>query len=194
MITVDYYSDFFEVDRLSDKTAKEVVSKLKAIVARHGIPDTFVSNNGPPYSSKEFRNFMQKYEIEHVTSSPGYPQSNGKAENAVKTAKWLMTKALHDESDPYVAVLDWRNTPTKNMDCSPVQRLFGRRTKTLLPTTNKLLKPRVVEGVKNSLLRRKEETKFYNHGSKEFGKLTGGEKHFVVTRNGLKHVSKVKLI
>ena len=42
MMTVDYYSSFFEVDRLTSKTAKEVVKKLKAHLARHGIPDQLV--------------------------------------------------------------------------------------------------------------------------------------------------------
>ena len=36
MVTVDYYSSFFfEVDRLTSKTAEEVVKKLKAYLARH---------------------------------------------------------------------------------------------------------------------------------------------------------------
>ena len=39
-------------------------------------------------------------------SSPGYPQSNGKAENSVKTAKRLIKKALHAGADPYLAILD----------------------------------------------------------------------------------------
>ena len=42
MITVDYYSSLFEVERLASKTAKEVVKKLKAHLARHGIPDQLV--------------------------------------------------------------------------------------------------------------------------------------------------------
>ena len=39
LITVDYYSNYFEVDRLTSKTAKEVINKKKANFARHGIPD-----------------------------------------------------------------------------------------------------------------------------------------------------------
>ena len=42
MITVDYYLSLFEVERLASKTAKEVVKKLKAHLARHGIPDQLV--------------------------------------------------------------------------------------------------------------------------------------------------------
>ena len=57
VVLVDYYSDFFEVDRLSDKRSNEVVRKLKAHFARHGCPETMCSDNGPPFNSKdcEFR-------------------------------------------------------------------------------------------------------------------------------------------
>lgn len=128
MVTVDYYSSFFEVDRMTSKTADEVVKKLKAHLARHGIPDQFVSVNGQPFSSAKFQQFADTYGFEHIKSSPTYPQSNGKVENTVKTAKHLLEKAVKSEQDPYLALLDWRNTPTEILNSSPVQRLFGRRT------------------------------------------------------------------
>jgi len=37
-----------------------------------------------PFSSHEFREFVASYEFEVITSSPGYPQSNGKAKNTSK--------------------------------------------------------------------------------------------------------------
>ncbi|XP_022785752.1 uncharacterized protein K02A2.6-like [Stylophora pistillata] len=73
MVTVDYYSSFFEVDRMTSKTADEVVKKLKAHLARHGIPDQFVSVNGQPFSSAKFQQFADTYGFEHIKSSPTYP-------------------------------------------------------------------------------------------------------------------------
>ena len=63
-------------------------------MARHGIPDKIVSDNGPQFSSQEFRMFNDCYEFDHITSFPTYPQSNSKAENAVKTVQRIMLKAL----------------------------------------------------------------------------------------------------
>ena len=57
VVTVDYYSSFFEVDKLRSKTVEEVVKKLKAHLARHGIPDQLVSDNGQPFSSAKFQEF-----------------------------------------------------------------------------------------------------------------------------------------
>ena len=113
LITADYYSSFFEIDRLYYKTAKEIISKLKVHLSRHGLPDQLISDNGPPFNAFAFADFAHAYNFEHITSSPGYPQSNGKIENAVKTAKNLMTKAVESEQDPHLALLDWRNTPRK---------------------------------------------------------------------------------
>ena len=141
LICVDYYSNFFEVDRLYKKTASKVIKTIKGHIARHGLVDELVSDNGPPFNSRDFSDFARSYEFKHTTSSPGYPQSNGKAENSVKTVKRLIKKALHAGSDPYLALLDWRNTPTEGVGSSPAQRLFGRRTKTLMPATKVLLHP-----------------------------------------------------
>ena len=67
------------------------------------------------------------------------------AEKAVQTVKRLMTKARHDGNDPYLALLEYRNTPWSGTLGSPAQRLMGRRTKTLLPVSSTLLKPETIE-------------------------------------------------
>ena len=100
LVCVDYHSDYFELDRICDKKGKEVISRLKSQFARHGIPVQVLSDNGPPLSSKEFQKFVSVYEFEHLTSSPRYPQSNGKVENAVKIAQSIMKKARDAGSDP----------------------------------------------------------------------------------------------
>lgn len=39
LVCVDYYSDYFEVDRIFGKKGKEVISRIKSQFDRHGIPD-----------------------------------------------------------------------------------------------------------------------------------------------------------
>ena len=80
--------------------------------------------------------------MEHLTSSPGNSKANGKAESGMKTAKRLLRKSIKAGKDPYLAILDYRNTLTQGMVSSPAQRLMSRRTKTLLPTTQYLLLPK----------------------------------------------------
>ena len=68
-------------------------------------------------------------------------------ESAVKTVKRLIKKVSEDNTDPWLAILEHRNTPTEGMNSSPAQRLLSCRTRTLLPTSEKLLKPQLAEGV-----------------------------------------------
>ena len=169
MVTVDYYSNFFEVDSLTTKTAVEVIRKLKAHLTKHGIPDQVTSDNGQPFASANFNEFAS-------TSSPLYAQSNGKAENAVKTAESLLEKATKSKRDPYLSLLDWRNTPTEGLNSSPAQRLFGRRTKTLLPTSNHLLKPKIPKEVEDKLtLKKAKQAMYYDRGTKELEELLPGD-------------------
>ena len=60
LITVDYLSNFWEIDRLYDLGSKAVISKLKSHFARYGIPSTVVSDNGPQFSSEDFAKFARK--------------------------------------------------------------------------------------------------------------------------------------
>ena len=74
------------------------------------------------------------------------------AESAVKMAKRLVREAVESNKDPYLAILDYRNTPTQGTDFSPAQCSSDRHTRTLLPTSSNLLKPKEIgnEHVKQS--------------------------------------------
>lgn len=126
LITVDYYSDYWELDRLIDTTSETVVQCTKAHFARYGIPNTVVTDNGPQFRSQEYAQFSQEWEFEHTTSSPYHYQNNVRAEAVVKIAKKLMSKAAKDHKDLQLTVLDWRNMPTESSHSSPVQKLHSR--------------------------------------------------------------------
>lgn len=177
MVTVDYFSGFFEVDRMNvNKKADEVILKLKAHFARHGIPRQLCSDNGPPYNSAKFEDFAHGYEFEHITSSPRYAQSNGKAESAVKIAKTLIAKAHKAGADVHLALLDYYNTPTEALDSSPAQRLFSRRTRTIMPTSDRLLQPSIPLDVKDKMVKKKLKSQvYYNQATKELDTLHRGE-------------------
>ena len=98
LITVDYYSNFWEIDRLYDTLSKTVIYKMKAHFARYGIPEQLVTDNGPQFSSSRFHNFTTKYDIQHTTSSPHHPQSNGKAVTLLN----VRSKALKSQRDVMV--------------------------------------------------------------------------------------------
>ena len=137
LVVVDYYSKYVEVQSLSLTTSAAVVTSLKAIFSRHGIPATFVSDNGPQFSSEEMRTFAKEYGFKHTTSSPYYPKSNGQAERTVKTVKHL----LSNSPDPYLALLSYRATPLPFCGLSPAELSMGRKIRTDLPQPQQNLLP-----------------------------------------------------
>ena len=141
LVVSDYYSSYIEVENISRANTSGVERALKAMFALYGVLDALVTDNGPQFTSAEFARFASNWGFEHITSSPRYPQSNGKAENAVKTVKRLFTKCRETGQSEFLALLDWRNTPTEGVGTSPVQHFLGRCCTTLLPMTGALLKP-----------------------------------------------------
>ena len=83
LLVVDYFSRYPEVLQLTSTTSMSVISALKSVFSRHGIPEIVRSDNGPQYSSAEFMSFASSYGFQHLTSSPKFPQSNGQGERAV---------------------------------------------------------------------------------------------------------------
>ena len=77
----------------------------------------------------------------------------------------------------FQALLEWRNTPSEGIDTSPAQRLVGRRCKTLLPTTEGLLKPRfsLVTDVSKLHNQKAKQKRFYNRGKRSLAPLKPGE-------------------
>jgi len=90
LITVDYYFSFWEIDALENTRSGTVIRELKSQFARHCIPEKCMSDNGTQFSSDEFQEFSRHWNFRHITSSPKYPQTNGKVEAAVKSAKTIL--------------------------------------------------------------------------------------------------------
>ena len=137
IVIVNYFSRYPEVIRLRSTTSQSVITALKSAFARHGIPETAVSDNGPQFSSEEFAAFANAYLFTHVMSSPRFPASNGQAERTVKTVKNL----LKDAEDPFLALLSYRSTPLPWCGKSPAELLMGRSLRNTLPQTKDRLIP-----------------------------------------------------
>ena len=178
LITVDYFSNFWEVDVLDSPRASQVIRKLKAHFARYGIPSVLISDNGSQFVGEAFQTFAKTYEFDHKTSSPRYPQSNGMAESAVKTAKNLLMKAIDSGRDPYLAILDYRNTPSQDSGLSPAQRSLGRRTRTLLPMSSRLLQPKGIDTTvekKMNKLKNMKSAWYHDRTAKDLVPLNEGD-------------------
>lgn len=168
LVVIDYYSNFPEMALLSNLSSSCVITHVKSIFARHGIPYMVMSDNGPCFSSREWQKFAEQYDFKHVTSSPLYPQSNGKAEKGVHILKQLLKKAADSDSDPYLALLSYRTSP---LECglSPAELLMNRKLRTTLPSYTK---PEKYPKMHQKLQRQKVKQKlFYDRTAKQLPPL-----------------------
>ena len=135
----------------------------KVCICTTCIPSEVISDNGPEYSSKEFESFAKSWVFKHTITSTLNPQANGLVEKAVQTVKSLLTKVKQDSRDPYLALLEYRNTPIEDVG-SPAQILTSRRLRSIIPTSDALLKPKVLDAhkvmEKMELKQRKEKHYF----------------------------------
>ena len=176
LVIADSYSGFFDFSVLASITSFSVIQCLKKWFAAHGVPETLRCDEGTQLVSREMRKFAEEWNFSVETSSPYHKRSNGLAERYVQEAKLLLMKCAADKSDMYLALLNQRNTPNGNLG-SPVQRLMGRRTRGTLLTSERLLKPQLIQNVSHKLQEKRSKYKeHHDRGTKLQQPLSVGQK------------------
>lgn len=174
LVTVDYYSKYPEFQELPDKSAFAVIMMLKDLFARHGIPETLMSDN-MPFNSQEFRSFAKSWGIQLLTSSPTYAQSNGQAERCIQIIKRMIKKAADEGSDVFLALLEYRNTPITGTSFSPAQMLMGRALRTKIPVTEGKLIPATVKPQHQLTQQKSKQKAYYDRTAKTLRQLKPGD-------------------
>ena len=167
---------------LYSTSSASVITHLKSFFARHGIPETVMSDNGPQYASKEFAAFAAEQGFIHATSSPNHPSANGSAERAVRTVKQLLESA----DDPYDALLCYRSTPQAN-GYSPAEMLMNRKLRTKLPMASQQRIPAVPNrsslAERENIAREKHKNNFdTRHKARTLSTLYPGDVVFIKDR------------
>lgn len=161
LIVIDAHTKWLEVFETSSTAAHLAIENLRTLFARFGIPKVCVSDNGPPFSSAEFKGFLNANGIQHKTSPPYHPQSNGQAENSVKYVKHKLQSAIRDNKDVSIAInrilLDYRNAIHVTTNETPARLMFGRNLRTRFD----LLRP----SVSSAVAQKQEKQKSYCKGT-----------------------------
>ena len=100
VLICDYFSKFPFLYR-AKTSFWSLRDRLIDLFSIEGYPDEIVSDNGPPFQSKEFAKFLSGLGIKHTTSSPGYPRSNGFIERHIQTVK-NMQQQFHPMKDQMI--------------------------------------------------------------------------------------------
>ena len=184
LVAVDGFSGWlFVADLGPNAPAAKLISAVRDIFCRVGVPDIIWSDGGPQFTSNAFQTFLRNWQVTHERSSPEYPQSNGKAESAVKAAKKLLRRCWCQRDqrlDPERwtrGILQLRNTPGPD-GLSPAQLVYGRPVQDALPAHRRLFAAswqRASDAIEAAAAARREKIEqTYNQSARDLTELNVG--------------------
>ena len=132
------YTGWPEVHQVNGK-ATTLIRICRNMFSQYGVPEEIASDGGPPFQSYEWKQFLKQWGIHQRISSANYPQSNGRAELAVKSCKRMLHEntgksGCLDTTSVVKALLQYRNTPLSGIGMSPSYMLYGRQMRDALPS------------------------------------------------------------
>ena len=148
MFDLDGYLYLVYVDRLtgfpevaffpSSSSSTTVINVLREFFSRWGVPEEVSLDGAPNYTSSEITEWLKSWGVSCRISSAYYPQSNGRAEVAVKSVKRLLRGNTGPRGSLCTdkvakALMQFRNTPMRNGDKSPAELALGRPIRDTLP-------------------------------------------------------------
>ena len=133
LILVDAHSKWVEIFKTKGTATSDVIRCLQHVYAIFGLPVSIVSDNGPCFTSVEFKQFLNKGGVKHVTTAVYKPATNGLAEKMVQTFKNMLRKT----KEPVGLAIDrflfhYRITPHSTTGVSPAELMFGRKLRNKL--------------------------------------------------------------
>ena len=103
LVETYYFSKWVEAEAFASVKDKDVVQFVwKNTVFRFGIPQSIVTDNGPQFDNRVYRNFYDELKIKNLYSIPRYPQSNDQTESSNKTLLIALKKRLHSAKGKWV--------------------------------------------------------------------------------------------
>lgn len=156
LLLIDSFSRWLDVKQMKSTTGDKVIAELRTIFTYFGLPHSIVSDNGPPFSSKEFLKFCKNNNIVCLKSPPYHPQSNGWAECGVRTVKQSLRKmSLESGNGSDMALtlarflIKYRNTPVTTTGIPPNDCIFRYRPVILMDALTSKAKQSVKQTTEN---------------------------------------------
>ena len=128
LLIIDAHSKWMDIHCVNSATSSMTIEKLRTTFASHGLPEIAVTDNGSNFMSSEFKSFLQKNGVRHITSAPYHPSSNGLVERAVRTFKQGMKKQTDGTVETKLNrfLVSYCITPQSTTGESPGQLPWGR--------------------------------------------------------------------
>ncbi len=137
MVVIDHYSRFPVVQVLQNTDCAMVLRKLDSMFKLLGRPLEVTSDNGPPFSAKDFSDGLANLGVRHRRITPLHPEANGLTERLNRGLNKAIRAAVSDGNNWKEAVEDWlmayRLTPHSSTGLPPADLMFGRKVNGPIP-------------------------------------------------------------
>jgi hypothetical protein len=173
LVVVDVFSNFWDAVPVSSEGAQGTCNACMKFFGAFGPPRGFRSDGGSGLQSQEFRSFLVRWGVVWLPpSSAEYPQSNGKAESAVKAFK-LLKERVRSPEEYYFGLMMWRATRNRS-GLSPAELFLGRILATPLqrPCQNTVAWSDVKQTIEGNQISQKRT---YDRGSRDIVAPVAGQ-------------------
>jgi len=172
LIVIDAHSKWMEVEIVNSATAPATIEHLR-LIARFGLPEVMVTNNGTRFTSSEFQELAQCNNIRHVRTAPYHPSSNGLSKRAVQTFKLGIKKQLTGTLQTKLSrfLFHYRLTPNATTGVAPAELMLARRPRSHLDF--------VVPKMKNRVQQQQQKQKIQHDQHSQARLFTQGDLVFI---------------
>lgn len=133
----DYYSRFLVAAAISSTDFSSTRKFFDQVFDQYGFPEAMKTDNGPPFNSKDYKEYCEDRGINPVFSWPLTPQQNGMAERGMQIINKAMQTASIENTDyrkTLAEAVRAQNTAVhRTTNVAPSDMMFSRKLRRALP-------------------------------------------------------------
>ncbi|GFX87351.1 hypothetical protein TNCV_3369211 [Trichonephila clavipes] len=162
---IDAFTKFVWLYPVKSTSSRDALEKLKQQEITFGNPHRIITDKGTAFTSKEFREYCENENIQHLSITTGIPRGNGQIERIHSSLIPILSKLSIDDASKWYKFVPavqrtLNSTISRSTQMTPFQLLTGvkMRTKQDLEIL-KLLEEEIVETFTENREKIREEAK-----------------------------------
>ncbi|XP_041979296.1 uncharacterized protein K02A2.6-like [Aricia agestis] len=131
---IDAFTKFTWIFPTKSTTSKETLDKLRILQQCFGNPNRIITDKGSAFTSKDFKDYCEEEEIQHITITTGVPRGNGQVERVHRTIISVLTKLCIEEPSSWYRHVSrlqrvLNSTYQRSINTTPCELLIGTKLK-----------------------------------------------------------------
>ena len=165
LVVIDQRTRFPEVEVIGSTAAVPTLAALNKIFSTHGLPHKVISDNGSPFHSYQFKQYMKSKGIDHHRITPLHPKANSTAENFMRNLNKALRIAVIEQKPwkdaLYDFILNYRIATHTTTQVSPAEALYQRKIRGKIPTINNTPNREAIQNLPHRDYESKQKIKSY---------------------------------